>query len=106
MVCAGEGDGRPRCGPRHVCNTHDQLHMARKARHPAPRAHPFTAPTPPTPHAPPGAARQVKLLEAGHCPHDEVPEQVNQGILEFVEGRVLRRPAAAGQRAVQEAAAP
>jgi len=25
------------------------------------------------------------ILEAGHCPHDEVPEQVNQKILEWIE---------------------
>lgn len=28
---------------------------------------------------------QVKLLEAGHCPHDEVPEIVNNEIISFIQ---------------------
>jgi hypothetical protein len=28
---------------------------------------------------------QLLLLQAGHCPHDEVPEQVNAGLLDFAE---------------------
>lgn len=28
---------------------------------------------------------QLQLLQAGHCPHDEVPEQVNEGLLVFAE---------------------
>eukprot|EP00879_Flechtneria_rotunda_P024021 GHRR01025443.1.p2 GENE.GHRR01025443.1~~GHRR01025443.1.p2 ORF type:complete len:101 (+),score=36.52 GHRR01025443.1:214-516(+) len=28
---------------------------------------------------------QVWELQAGHCPHDEVPEQVNAALLEFAE---------------------
>jgi len=35
-------------------------------------------------HAP-AATREV-VLEAGHCPHDEVPEQVNQALLEWLAG--------------------
>lgn len=26
----------------------------------------------------------VQLLDAGHCPHDEVPELVNEGLLRFM----------------------
>ncbi|GIL51391.1 hypothetical protein Vafri_7390 [Volvox africanus] len=33
---------------------------------------------------------QVELLQAGHCPHDEVPEQVNEGLLHFIRTSVLR----------------
>jgi pimeloyl-ACP methyl ester carboxylesterase len=25
------------------------------------------------------------VLQAGHCPHDEVPEQVNRAMLEWLE---------------------
>lgn len=32
------------------------------------------------------------LLDAGHCPHDEVPDLVNAGILSFIEERVLGPP--------------
>ena len=31
----------------------------------------------------------VTLLEAGHCPHDEVPELVNAELLRFMEDTVL-----------------
>ncbi|GAX72694.1 hypothetical protein CEUSTIGMA_g150.t1 [Chlamydomonas eustigma] len=31
---------------------------------------------------------EVVLLQAGHCPHDEQPEQVNQGILKFMRDRI------------------
>jgi pimeloyl-ACP methyl ester carboxylesterase len=33
-------------------------------------------------HAPPGTAEV--LLEAGHCPHDEVPQQVNAALLDWL----------------------
>jgi hypothetical protein len=39
-------------------------------------------------------------LDAGHCPHDEVPEEVNRRILQFIEQRVL--PAAAAPGAATE----
>ena len=29
---------------------------------------------------------EVILLEAGHCPHDEVPEVVNKHLTDFVRG--------------------
>ncbi|GLC43944.1 hypothetical protein PLESTB_000212500 [Pleodorina starrii] len=32
---------------------------------------------------------QVQLLQAGHCPHDEVPEQVNEALLGFIRRSVL-----------------
>jgi pimeloyl-ACP methyl ester carboxylesterase len=35
-------------------------------------------------HAPPGT-REV-VLEAGHCPHDEVPDQVNAALLDWIAG--------------------
>jgi pimeloyl-ACP methyl ester carboxylesterase len=35
-------------------------------------------------HAP--AATSEVVLQAGHCPHDEVPEQVNAALLEWLEG--------------------
>ena len=35
-------------------------------------------------HAP--AATTEVVLEAGHCPHDEVPEQVNLAMLEWLQG--------------------
>ena len=28
---------------------------------------------------------EVSYLNAGHCPHDEVPHLVNQGLLDFVQ---------------------
>jgi len=33
----------------------------------------------------------VTVLEAGHCPHDEQPDQVNQGLLDFINQRVLSK---------------
>jgi len=27
---------------------------------------------------------EVELLDAGHCPHDEVPHLVNEGLLKFM----------------------
>jgi pimeloyl-ACP methyl ester carboxylesterase len=36
-------------------------------------------------HAP--AATSEVVLEAGHCPHDEVPELVNRALLEWLEAR-------------------
>lgn len=38
---------------------------------------------------------EVVLLEAGHCPHDEVPDLVNRHIITFVQQRVLPNMAAA-----------
>ncbi len=28
---------------------------------------------------------EVQLLDAGHCPHDEVPHLVNEGLLTFMK---------------------
>lgn len=28
---------------------------------------------------------EVELLDAGHCPHDEVPHLVNRGLLDFMQ---------------------
>ena len=36
-------------------------------------------------HAP--AATTEVILDAGHCPHDEVPDQVNAALLEWLGGR-------------------
>ncbi|SBO43956.1 putative hydrolase or acyltransferase of alpha/beta superfamily [Cyanobium sp. NIES-981] len=44
-------------------------------------------------HAP--AATTEVVLEAGHCPHDEVPDQVNTALLQWLAG--LSQPAAAPQ---------
>ena len=33
----------------------------------------------------PEATTEV-VLEAGHCPHDEVPDQVNAALLQWLEG--------------------
>ena len=35
-------------------------------------------------HAPEATTEVV--LEAGHCPHDEVPDQVNTALLQWLEG--------------------
>ena len=43
-------------------------------------------------HAP--AATTEVVLEAGHCPHDEVPEQVNRAMLDWLQGLSLERTAA------------
>jgi pimeloyl-ACP methyl ester carboxylesterase len=46
-------------------------------------------------HAP--AATTEVVLEAGHCPHDEVPDQVNAALLEWIGGlsaAAAARPAA------------
>jgi hypothetical protein len=37
----------------------------------------------------------VKLLNAGHCPHDEAPTAVNEALLEFLSARSLPRLARA-----------
>lgn len=37
----------------------------------------------------------VSLLDAGHCPHDEVPDQVTQQLLTWVTTRVMSQAAAA-----------
>eukprot|EP01026_Neomeris_dumetosa_P008010 TRINITY_DN1250_c1_g1_i3.p2 TRINITY_DN1250_c1_g1~~TRINITY_DN1250_c1_g1_i3.p2 ORF type:complete len:237 (+),score=1.86 TRINITY_DN1250_c1_g1_i3:3-713(+) len=34
----------------------------------------------------------IELLQAGHCPHDEVPELVNHRILEFADQLCLKLP--------------
>ncbi|KAK9810106.1 hypothetical protein WJX72_004967 [[Myrmecia] bisecta] len=34
---------------------------------------------------------EVKLLDAGHCPHDERPEEVNRQLLQFMAETVLRQ---------------
>lgn len=58
-------------------------------------------------HAP--AATSEVVLEAGHCPHDEVPEQVNAALLEWLAGlgpgRGLQPDAAALRAPVQPPAA-
>ncbi|GFR49192.1 hypothetical protein Agub_g11217, partial [Astrephomene gubernaculifera] len=38
---------------------------------------------------------RVMLLEAGHCPHDEVPELFNEGLLGFLRSEVLLLPGGA-----------
>lgn len=44
----------------------------------------------------------VQMLDAGHCPHDEVPHLVNHGLLNFMQTTVCARHQ--GQSAgVQEA---
>ncbi|CAD7701138.1 unnamed protein product [Ostreobium quekettii] len=43
---------------------------------------------------------EVKLLQAGHCPHDEVPDEVNDEILQFVGKLSIDKPR---QAAVEEA---
>jgi pimeloyl-ACP methyl ester carboxylesterase len=35
----------------------------------------------------------VKMLNAGHCPHDEAPEIVNEALLEFLSARAVPVPA-------------
>lgn len=32
---------------------------------------------------------KVELLNAGHCPHDESPAEVNAALLRFIKTRVL-----------------
>ncbi len=41
----------------------------------------------------------VVLLDAGHCPHDEQPALVNDGIVDFVRSRVKAGAAAAAAAA-------
>jgi pimeloyl-ACP methyl ester carboxylesterase len=36
-------------------------------------------------HVPPGTTEH--LLEAGHCPHDEVPDQVNAALLQWLSSQ-------------------
>jgi pimeloyl-ACP methyl ester carboxylesterase len=43
-------------------------------------------------HAPAGTTEVV--LDAGHCPHDEVPDQVNKALLDWLEGLVVSPVAA------------
>ena len=33
---------------------------------------------------------RVQMLDAGHCPHDEVPHVVNDGLLNFMEKTVCK----------------
>ncbi|GFH32437.1 photolyase/cryptochrome alpha/beta domain-containing protein, partial [Haematococcus lacustris] len=37
----------------------------------------------------PQYVKDVVLLKAGHCPHDEVPHQVNQEMIKFMRERIL-----------------
>lgn len=39
---------------------------------------------------------RVVLLQAGHCPHDEVPDEVNAAMLHFIEQDVLQTDSSAG----------
>ena len=45
-------------------------------------------------HAP--AATTEVVLEAGHCPHDEVPDQVNAAFLDWLAGLELQKVADSG----------
>ncbi len=51
-------------------------------------------------HAP--SATSEVVLEAGHCPHDEVPEQVNAALLEWLAGLSSAASPAAGEGAGAE----
>ncbi len=53
-------------------------------------------------HAP--AATSEVVLEAGHCPHDEVPDQVNRALLEWLAGLPSLSSVAAGAGAEPPAA--
>ena len=53
-------------------------------------------------HSPAGTTEVV--LEAGHCPHDEVPERVNAALLEWLEG--LEAPPSSGAPGPAAAPAP
>ena len=33
---------------------------------------------------------EVRLLKAGHCPHDEQPDQVNQEIISFLRKTIMK----------------
>ncbi|MEE4248072.1 MAG: alpha/beta fold hydrolase, partial [Kangiellaceae bacterium] len=56
-------------------------------------------------HAPPGTSEVV--LEAGHCPHDEVPQQVNEALLGWLAGLSSEaRPPAQAAAAEPPAAGP
>ncbi|MEX1316542.1 MAG: alpha/beta fold hydrolase [Synechococcaceae cyanobacterium] len=55
-------------------------------------------------HAP-AATREV-VLEAGHCPHDEVPEQVNAALLEWLAGLSPAGVPSAGAGAESRAVGP
>ena len=35
---------------------------------------------------------EVRLVQAGHCPHDEAPTLVNAALLDFLRGRVEATP--------------
>ena len=34
---------------------------------------------------------RVQMLDAGHCPHDEVPHIVNDGLLSFMQTTVCKK---------------
>lgn len=34
---------------------------------------------------------EVELLDAGHCPHDEVPHLVNYSLLQFMQQQAVMR---------------
>ncbi len=44
---------------------------------------------------------RVVLLQAGHCPHDEVPDRVNEELLRFVQADVMGSRAAAKRQQQQ-----
>ena len=44
---------------------------------------------------------RVQMLDAGHCPHDEVPHTVNDGLLSFMQ--TIKREAQGQSLGVQEA---
>ncbi|KAG2443194.1 hypothetical protein HYH02_009271 [Chlamydomonas schloesseri] len=46
---------------------------------------------------------EVVLLQAGHCPHDEVPDQVNEALLGFIRRSVLPRHGLAAPAGTQQA---
>lgn len=50
-------------------------------------------------HAPVGTSEVV--LQAGHCPHDEVPDQVNAALLQWLEGVPAGAPADAALATVE-----
>ena len=45
---------------------------------------------------------EVQMLNAGHCPHDEVPHLVNQGLLDFVQRITDKSNARSDHDAVQK----
>lgn len=47
---------------------------------------------------------RVQMLDAGHCPHDEVPHIVNDGLLSFMQTVVCEGQSADVQEAVSATA--